>query len=274
MHTPGPFENLPDGSLKVLQLTDCHIYADPSQCLLGLNTLNTLDQVIALADETLGQPDLVLATGDLVHDASDAGYKRFRSRLSGIGAPAYCLPGNHDLPHKMRQHLNQDNVYTIGSVQCKDWSLVFLDTTIPGKTGGYLNDRELGLLQTELSNHPNKHTLVCMHHQPVAVGSQWIDGIGLANTKEFLEILDNQPQVKGVLCGHIHQRFEGVYGQIRLMGTPSTCIQFIAGQDDFGIDACPPGFRWLGLTPQGDIMSEVTLLPEIPTGLDLASMGY
>ena len=45
----GPFEGLPEGSLKVLQLTDCHLYADPSQCLLGLNTINTLDQVIALA---------------------------------------------------------------------------------------------------------------------------------------------------------------------------------------------------------------------------------
>ncbi|MEN8177028.1 MAG: 3',5'-cyclic-AMP phosphodiesterase [Pseudomonadota bacterium] len=268
------FVDLPQGSLKVLQLTDCHLYADPSQCLLGLNTLNTLDQVISLALEKVGKPDLVLATGDLVHDASDAGYKRLRSRLARIGAPSYCLPGNHDLPGKMSQLLNQDNVHTASSVQLNGWSLIFLDTTIPGKTGGNLTESQLTMLERELSLHADKHTLICMHHQPVPVGSHWIDSIGLKNTDSFLSLIDRHTQVKGVLCGHIHQNFEGEHGHIRLMGTPSTCIQFIAGRDEFGIDACPPGFRWLGLTPQGEIHSSVSLLSEIPTGLDLASIGY
>ncbi len=273
-HPTDPFVGLPEGSLKVLQLTDCHLYADPTQCLLGLNTLNTLDQVISLAQRTMGRPDLVLATGDLVHDASDAGYTRLRSRLSEIGAPTYCLPGNHDIPGKMNQLLNQGNVHTTTSVQLNGWSLIFLDSTIPGETGGNLTERQLALLAEELSRHADKHTLVCMHHQPVPVGSHWIDSIGLDNTDSFMSIIDRHPQVKGVLCGHIHQEFEGVHGRIRLMGTPSTCIQFIAGQDEFGIDACPPGFRWLGLTPDGEIHSQINLLSEIPIGLDLASIGY
>ena len=257
-----------------MQLTDCHLYADPSQCLLGINTLNSLDQVISLAQQTLGTPDLVLATGDLVHDASDTGYKRLRSRLARLRAPAYCLPGNHDIPQKLHQLLNQDNVHTLFSVQINGWSLIFLDTTIPGETAGNLTREQLERLQEELSRHADKHTLICMHHQPVPVGSQWIDSIGLNNTDSFLAVIDRHTQVKGVLCGHIHQEFEGMYGSVRLMGTPSTCIQFAAGQDEFSIDACPPGFRWLGLTPQGKIHTQVGLLPEIPLGLDLASLGY
>ncbi len=268
------FTKLPAGTIKVMQLTDCHLYADPSQCLLGLNTLNTLDQVISLAQDVMGKPELVLATGDLVHDASDAGYKRLRSRLSRIGAPAYCLPGNHDLPGKLSLLLNQDNVHTTASVQVGGWSLVFLDTTIPGETGGHLAEDQFRLLERELSQHQDKHTLVCMHHQPVPVGSEWIDSIGLDNGEKFMQIVDRHQQVKGVLCGHIHQEFEGEHDGVRLMGTPSTCIQFVAGQDEFGIDACPPGFRWLGLTPEGEIHSNVLLLSEIPNGLDLASIGY
>lgn len=270
----GPFDDLPDESLKVLQLTDCHLYADPYQCLLGINTQETLDQVIALAKQTLGQPDLVLATGDLVHDASDVGYKRLRSRLSQIGAPVYCLPGNHDIPGKMSLLLNQNSVHTTSSVQLNGWSLIFLDSTIPGKNGGNLAESQLAVLENELSRHTHKHTLVCMHHQPVPVGSHWIDSIGLNNTDTFFSVINRHPQVKGVLCGHIHQKFEAVHGLIRLMGTPSTCIQFAAGQDEFGIDACPPGFRWLGLLPDGEIQSNVSLLSEMPMGLDLASMGY
>ncbi len=258
----------------MLQLTDCHLYADPSQCLLGLNTLSTLDHVISLAQQTIGTPDIVLATGDLVHDASDAGYTRLRSRLSEIGAPAYCLPGNHDKPGKMRLLLNQDNVHTIKSVQFKGWSLIFLDSTIPGETGGNLTEAQLTQLEDELSRHADKYTLICMHHQPVPVGSLWIDSIGLNNTESFMSVIDRHPQVKGILCGHIHQQFEAAHGTIRLMGTPSTCIQFIAGQDEFGIDACPPGFRWLGLSPSGEIHSSIKMLSEIPLGLDLASAGY
>lgn len=270
----GPFWDLPDGSLKVLQLTDCHLYADPSQCLLGLNTLNTLDQVISQAHETLGKPDLVLATGDLVHDASDAGYKRLRSRLSQLGVPSYCLPGNHDIPSKMKMLLNQDNVHYIPSIQINGWSLIFLDSTTPGETGGNLTQTQLSRLEEDLSEHTDKHTLICLHHQPVPVGSQWIDSIGLKNSAAFMQTVDRHPQVKGIVCGHIHQEFEGANQQVRLMGTPSTCVQFISGQDDFGIDACPPGYRWLALLPDGEIRSGVGLLAEMPSGLDLASIGY
>ena len=268
----GPFAGLPEGSLKILHLTDCHLYADPSQCLLGLNTLETLDLVIAQALEQMGKPDLVLATGDLAHDASDSGYKRLRSRLSAIGAPAYCLPGNHDLPSKMKLLLNQDNVHFVPDVQINGWSLIFLDSTVPGQTGGALSDRELAQLEETLSRHRDKHTLVCLHHQPVPVGSQWIDQIGLSNPEPLLRILDGQ--TKGMLWGHIHQEFEGLSGEIRLMGTPSTCIQFLPEQDNFGIDYRPPGYRWLNLLPNGEIQSQVEMLEEIPTGLDLASMGY
>ena len=59
-----------------------------------------------------------------------------------------------------------------------------------------------------------------------------------------------------------------------VLGSPSTCVQFIPGQDDFGIDACPPGYRWLELLPNGEIKTGLGVLPEIPSGLDLASMGY
>ncbi len=248
-HSTGPFTDLPTGSVKVLQITDSHLYADPTQCLLGLNTLNTLDQVLAQAQQKLGKPDLVLATGDLVHDASDAGYKRLRSRLSQLGCPTYCLPGNHDVPGKMLMLLNQDDVHCIPSVHFHNWLLIFLDSTIPNETGGNLSTTQLAELEQTLASQPALHTLVCLHHQPVPVGSQWIDSIGLHNPAELFNVVNRHPQVKGILCGHVHQHFEANHDHIKLMATPSTCIQFVAGQDDFGIDHCPPGYRWLALLP-------------------------
>ena len=273
-HSAGPFTDLPIGSIRLLQITDTHLYADPTQCLLGLNTLSTLDQVLTQARQQLGTPDLILATGDLVHDASDAGYKRLRTRLSQIGCPTFCLPGNHDLPSKMGMLLNHDNVHYVPSARYQDWLLLFLDSTIPNETGGNLSPAQLVDLEETLADHSKLHTLICLHHQPVAVGSQWIDSIGLNNSTELFEVVNQHPQVKGILCGHVHQHFEGTRGYIKLMATPSTCIQFVSGQDDFAIDHCPPGYRWLALLPTGEIRSGVELLAEMPSGLDLASMGY
>jgi Icc protein len=273
-HSAGPFTDLPYGSIRLLQVTDTHLYADPAQCLLGLNTLSTLDQVLAQAQQQLGTPDLILATGDLVHDASDAGYKRLRDRLAQIDCPAYCLPGNHDLPSKMGRLLNQGNVHCVPRVPYHDWMLLFLDSTIPNETGGNLNPAQLAELEATLDAHSGLHTLICLHHQPVPVGSQWIDSIGLNNSAELFEVVNRHTQVKGLLCGHVHQHFEGRRGHIKLMATPSTCIQFMSGQDDFAIDHCPPGYRWLALLPNGEIRTGVELLAEMPSGLDLASMGY
>lgn len=268
------FDDVPERNLKVLQLTDSHLYADPSRCLLGINTLETFDQVLAQALYEQGAPDLLLATGDLVHDASDTGYKRLLGRLKLTGVPAYCLPGNHDLPQKMKQILNQDSVHTLPSVQAQGWSLIFLDSTIPGNESGNLDNNQLKLLQLLLEAHPEKHTLICMHHHPLPVGSRWMDTMTLKNAHTFFDLLGKHPQVRSVLCGHIHQQFESEHNGLRLIGTPSTCVQFIPGQDDFGIDACPPGYRWLNLRPDGEIETGLGMLPEIPSGLDLASMGY
>ena len=265
---------VPDKHLKVLQLTDSHLYADPSRCLLGINTLETFDQVLAQALHERGVPDLLLATGDLVHDASDSGYKRLLGRLKLTGIPTYCLPGNHDLPKKMKQILNHENVHTLPSVQSKGWSLIFLDSTIPGNESGNLDKDQLELLQLLLEAHTDKHTLICMHHHPLPVGSRWMDTMVLKNPDSFFGLLADHPQVKAVLCGHIHQNFEGEHQGVRLIGSPSTCVQFVPGQDDFAIDACPPGYRWLNLLPDGEIETGLGLLPEIPSGLDLASMGY
>ncbi|MCG8097206.1 MAG: 3',5'-cyclic-AMP phosphodiesterase [Candidatus Thiodiazotropha endolucinida] len=271
---PPNFKQFPAESLNLLQLTDSHLYADPSRSLLGINTLETFDQVLAQALQETGNPDFILATGDLVHDASDTGYKRLLGRLQLTEIPTYCLPGNHDIPGKMKQILNQDNVHCIPSVQTKGWSLIFLDSTIAKSDGGRIDESQLELLRVLLRAHPDKHTMICMHHHPVPVGSRWMDTMVLENPDAFFKLIDANPQVQAVLCGHIHQAFDTEYRGVRLMGSPSTCVQFIPRVDDFAIDAIPPGYRWLSLQPDGTIRTGLNSLPKIPSGLDLASMGY
>jgi len=264
---------LPGDCLKVLQLTDTHLYSGDDSRLLGVNTLESFHSVIDAFLETGWKPDLILATGDLVHDASPHGYHRLAGLLDRFEVPVYCLPGNHDLPQTMRDHLQSDRVSCPQVVDHKGWRLILLNSVIEGEVGGHLEAQELDLLVQALSDNAHP-TLISLHHQPVPVGSAWIDDMGLDNAHELQQVIAGHPQVRGLLWGHVHQQFDDYLNGVRLMATPSTCVQFAPESDEFGVDQQQPGFRLLALMPDGQILSEVMRTEQIPQGLEVASAGY
>ena len=70
-------------------------------------------------------------------------------------------------------------------------------------------------------------------------------------------MIDRYPQVKAILCGHIHQDLDRTYHGVRVLATPSTCIQFMPDSDDFALDHNNPGWRYLELTKDGRIITSV-----------------
>ncbi len=272
---PSPlFDNLPAGSVSLLQITDTHISADEAHHLVGLNTLNSFKQVVDHAKVHVGQPHLILATGDLTHDASNEGYSILHNQLSQLNAPAYYLPGNHDHTDKLLTSCakHQDSFPFL--LQKNGWSIILLDSSVTGKVSGHLGQSQLAALDQKLTENSDSNTLICLHHHPIKVGSAWMDKIALRNPDELFAVLDKHPQVKGILYGHIHQTFEAQHNGITMMGAPSTCVQFAPKQDEFGIDEQPPGYRWLVLLPDGSIQSDVKRLGSIPGNVDLKSKGY
>ena len=80
----------------LVQLSDSHLFADADGSLLGLNTAQSLQQVIDLVRAEQPHIDGLLATGDLTQDASVEAYQRFRSLTAPLAACARWIPGNHD----------------------------------------------------------------------------------------------------------------------------------------------------------------------------------
>jgi Icc protein len=262
------------GSLRVLQITDTHLYADTQRCLLGLNTEESIAEILRQVAEHAGDFDLVLATGDLVHDGTAEAYRRIGRHFAALERPVYCLPGNHDDPAVMARVIGDGAVRLTSHALHGRWLFVLLDSTVAGSEGGHLSAPQLALLEERLTTHSDRHALVCLHHQPVPVGSVWMDGMALDNAADFFAVLDHHPQVRGVLWGHVHQAFEATRNGVRLLGSPSTCIQFTPGQAHFGVDRQPPGYRWLLLHPDGRIETGVERLVTLPEGIDLDSAGY
>ena len=261
-----------EGTISVLHITDCHLNEDRSKDLLGVNTFDSLMAVLGDIKASGKKPDCVLVTGDIAQDGSIAAYETMKEALQDYDCPIRWFPGNHDNRLNMAKVVSRDaeleQVTEIGG-----WQLVLLDSLSPGNVYGTLAKPELDVLESALEKS-SVSTLVCLHHQPVDIHSKWLDRIGLRDPEQFLEIVDKHDHVKGVLWGHIHQEYDVLRDQKRMLATPSTCIQFKPKSDDFALDECAPGYRWLTLKVDGDIETAVHRAETFEFELDLKSNGY
>ena len=246
-------------SIRFLQLTDPHLYADRAGRLRGVETFQALIDVVAHARRHHWPCDGILATGDLVQD-DPGGYATFRAVFDRLGVPIYCLPGNHDDLPAMRAALAAAPYQIGGTVRSGAWQIVLLDSCIDGSAGGRFSAQSLGDLDAALNDGRELHTLVCLHHQPIPMQSLWLDEVGLENAGEFLRVLDQHRNVRGVLWGHVHQSYDGDRNGVQFMSTPATCAQFRPLSEHFALDERPPGYRWLELAADGTITSRVVWL--------------
>lgn len=247
--------------LRVIQLTDCHIFAADGDCLRGMDTRRSFEAVLSAALSDCGRSDLLLATGDLAGDASDEAYRYLAAQLTDTGLPTFWLPGNHDDPSSMHAHLAGGAVHAARLVLAGNWLILLLDSTLAGQVQGRLAESELEFMDSALRRHADRHALVCLHHQALEAGSEWIDAIGLENAAQLRDRLAQHANVRGVLWGHVHQEGQQSRDGIEWLSTPSTCVQFRPGSREFALDDRPPGYRYLVLGDDGGIETGVRRVP-------------
>jgi Icc protein len=243
--------------LRILQITDPHLHQHREARMRGVNTDDTLVATLNQAMADPQRPAAILATGDLVQDETRGGYERFRALTGNLGVPVYCLPGNHDAPDLMREVLSEPPFQFCGAARHGDWTLVMLSSFASNDAGGVLAEQELEFLERTLASRASDHCLIALHHQPVAMGSRWLDGVALRNADEFFRVCDRHAHVRGIVWGHVHQASDRERRGVRLMSTPSTCSQFKPESDHFALDTRPPGYRWLDLNGDGSISTSV-----------------
>ena len=241
--------------LRVLHVTDTHLFADPSVTKNGINTFDSLCSVLdhALAEYT---PDLVLGGGDISQEVEAKTYERFHSAVHDrVECPLLCVPGNHDISLVFHQCLPSE------SLEFEFWSVIGLDTHEDHKLPGNVSDQSFDRLQRELGE-TQKHKLVMGHHPLTKIGVNWLDGHRVENGDKVMEALTGDPTARAYLCGHVHQEFSARVCDVETFTTPSTCWQFARNSATFALDDLPPGWRWLQLNRDGSIKTHVGRLPE------------
>lgn len=246
-----------DAPALLLQLTDSHLMDDPEALMLGVNTDASLRAMLDQVRRTEPAPDLMLLTGDLSQDGSRAAYERLRTYLGSANHPVRCLPGNHDIAATLRDTLTDwvDPIFDLPG-----WRVILLDSTVEGADLGHINEAQLDLLDRALASAGERHVLVALHHNLVRVDGNWHDPMMVNNAQTIFARLQGHPQARVALWGHIHQEFDCRHHHLRMLGTPSTCFQFMLKEGRHMVDPQAPGYRWIKLYADGSIATGVKRL--------------
>lgn len=262
-----------EGPIQFIQITDTHLLETEQGHLLGLETQYSLDCVLKTVQSENTDIDFFVVSGDLSQDGSLSSYQRLKDSLAPFKVPSFWFAGNHDEMSNMKT-VSQGTEHLENIIRTPHWQLVLLNSQVEGAVFGNLADDQLELLERALAERPDLHTLVSLHHHPIAMESGWMDKIGVKNGEKLMAIARQHSNVKCILWGHVHQDSDRLVDGIRMLSTPSTCVQFLPKSEDFNVDVIAPGYRRLKLNPDGTIETKVSRVEGIKFDVDLSVKGY
>lgn len=115
--------------MRVVQITDAHLYADiEARSRAGIPWRQFQQVLSAVVAE---KPDIVLFTGDISQDESAASYALAVQALEQLPCAWYWLPGNHDQPEFMAAERPLVDQVDLGA-----WRILLLNTQVAGKPLG------------------------------------------------------------------------------------------------------------------------------------------
>lgn len=257
---------------RILQLTDCHLGEASDFTLAGIDTGRSLREVLAQVRADQPVADMVMVTGDIAAEGNLPAYERFTLEMERLGLPYAWLPGNHDNFQVMQEGMQSAPYWPL--LDIGRWRLISLNTAVPGRPQGRLEQEELRFLETALKREPERPAAIFMHHPPCPVGCAWLDRQRVTNSDELEGIIRAAGNVRLICTGHVHQAVTTEFAGAALLSTPSTCFQFAAGSDDFAIAGDPPAYRWLDLHGDGSFDTGVVSIRESTQKPDTGMRGY
>jgi 3',5'-cyclic AMP phosphodiesterase CpdA len=254
----------------IAQISDLHVQPAGAKAYGIVDTNQFLRAAVQQLNRLRPQPDLVVATGDLVDERTQAEYEMLRELLAPLQAPLYFVMGNHDDRTAFRR-MFPDLPYmpATGFVQyvLEDYPLriIVLDTLVDGEGYGNMDAERLGWLAARLAENPEKPTLIFMHHPPFATGMQSMDQLRCQGHEALAALISQYPNIVRVACGHLHRSIQTVWA-----GTLGSIAPSVAHQVALKLQADqppafvmePPGFHLHLWHPETGLVTHTAFVGE------------
>lgn len=243
-------------SVRLLQVSDCHLSADPDVGYRGQSAQVNLDRISHAVRAF--RPDRLVLTGDLSEDASVASYRRLVTWAGKFDRPVCWIPGNHDdrsvmAPIFAEAGWDEGPVVDLGEgAGTVGWQLVLLDSAWVDEPAGRL---DAGRLRAFSGVDRDRPAGLFVHHQPMPVGADWIDKVPLESPETFWQAVEAAGNIRFIGFGHVHQRFRARHRGVDCLAAPSTAANSWPRTQRFSAGEKTPMARWYVLEPSGDYNS-------------------
>lgn len=214
----------------IAQISDLHVQPAGEKAYGIVDTNRYLQTAVQQLNRLIPQPDIVIATGDLVDERTEAEYQMLRELMAPLKAPVYFAMGNHDDRDAFRKVFpNLPYIPTRGFIQytVEDFPLriVVLDTLVNGEGYGEMDSDRLHWLETTLAQQPERPTAIFMHHPPFETGLSGMDRLRCRGSEALAALIQKYPNVQRVACGHLHRSIQTLWARTLGSVAPSTAHQ-------------------------------------------------
>ena len=231
--------------IKLIVVADPHIGIEPNESQ-GVDTSDHLTQLVEHINANHTDAAYCLFIGDLTNEGELEAYKRFEKLIKPLRVPPLLMIGNHDTRENFQtifpQAYRDENSFVqfildLGS----DYRLIALDSLNappyirPDRHVGFLCPERLAFLKDSLKSAGERNVIIAMHHHPFRIRLPGMDVVRLENEDTFMELIDNFPNVKMLLMGHIHRTISGV-----VHGLPFSCFKSLGVQTPLDFEAIDP----------------------------------
>ena len=232
--------------MLITQISDSHLDVPA-----GSNRAQDLIRCIDYINKLDRQPQLVIHTGDIVHNGRPEEYAAAGNILSALRSPFCVMVGNRDERAALRaafSHLLPANChphYIQYMAELGDHCLLMLDTVSNESNRGRLCDERLTHLASMLEQADGKPVTIFMHHPTFEITEsrypfQFEDR---ENADAFATLVGQHPNIRSVRCGHTHRQAKGAISGTKAITIPSIAEDLRLG-DHAGLEVIAP-LLWL-----------------------------
>jgi 3',5'-cyclic-AMP phosphodiesterase len=202
--------------IRIAQISDLHVKREGQLAYGRVDTARALARCVAALNGFDPAPDFVVISGDLVDTPTSEEYQHLKQLLAPLKLRFAGVPGNHDGRDMMRAAFpDQPYAMPTGALNQKvdigHLDLLLLDSSVPGKPHGELDEQTLQWLETILAASDRRPALVFMHHPPFEAGIWHMDRQNLRNAESLAVIVGRHPRVQLIATGHVHRATLAVF---------------------------------------------------------------
>jgi Icc protein len=203
----------------IAQISDTHIALDTSD---ADQRIDDFERTIADINTLDPAPDVIVHTGDIVHNGRPDEYAEAASILAKAHAPVYVLPGNKDQRANLYAAFPAHKYLTPGApfidyaIEYYPVRLIGLDTLNEGNNKGDFGRERIDRLNKLVDAEGKKPIAIFMHHPPfeVPVGPDPLNFVTAEVMMELCRALQRSARIVGIFCGHVHRLTSGYVGKI------------------------------------------------------------